>query len=91
MANNQVIQVLNPHELIAEWLDDIALTLIEQRRRHHQLFEDILATQIFRLELPIISGITINMKYQLESYVACQNSFGLMPKVETPPSSFTFH
>ena len=40
MANNQVIQALNPNEPIAEWPDDIALTLIEQRRRHHQLFED---------------------------------------------------
>ncbi|GES77857.1 hypothetical protein GLOIN_2v1789989 [Rhizophagus clarus] len=37
MANNQVIQVLNPHEPVAEWPDDIALILIKQRRRHHQL------------------------------------------------------
>ena len=39
MANIQVIQPLNPNEPVAEWPDEIALTLIEQRRRHHQLFE----------------------------------------------------
>jgi hypothetical protein len=40
MANNRVIRPLNPHEPTAEWPDDIALTLILQRRRDHQLFED---------------------------------------------------
>ncbi|GBB83494.1 hypothetical protein RclHR1_10200001 [Rhizophagus clarus] len=39
-TNNQVIQVLNLHEPVAEWPDDIALILIKQRQRHHQLFEN---------------------------------------------------
>lgn len=34
------VQPLEPRNPVAEWPDHIARTLIEQRRRHQQLFED---------------------------------------------------
>ena len=65
MANNQVIQALNPNEPIAEWPDDTVLTLIEQRRRHHQLFED--NTCHTNLWIRIANHIWNNHQYEVSA------------------------
>ena len=65
MANNNVIQTLNPNEPTVEWPNDIMLTLIEQRRKHHQLFED--NTRHTNLWIRIANHIRHHHQYEVSA------------------------